>query len=85
MATDLPNWYDVQGLEVGQWARIKPALHCCGWGAPWRGGDTSIYCLADSFLGSSSHKRARYIRWDSVLQCAACYKADQELQGRQVK
>lgn len=59
----------------GTWVKLaRPQMHCEGWGerSKWReagencGGGTGVFVTA----------RARWIRWDGVLQCGTCHRLD---------
>jgi hypothetical protein len=78
-------WFDVGPGDIprGQWARLaRPQMHCEGWGAGGRGRATTTCCNGGTGLWSTS--RARWVRWDCVLQCGTCHRLDQKCVAQEV-
>lgn len=74
----LEHWTDMTRTTIpaGAWAKLaRPQMHCEGWGTGGRNGSpTSENCAGGT--GVHVTARARWVRFDGVLQCGTCHRHD---------
>ena len=83
---DVEDWIAAWGIRGAPytWGRIlKPGGRCQGWGEIRRGGDScNHYCNGGTGLWIT--RRARWVRWDGMIQCGECRKLDRKRLASQI-